>query len=347
MTHVPHNASVWMENVSAGGNIIIMVGDVSVEVRTLVDPLHTDEQPILVCRQAQVATLNKWLDEACYEAKPGARRLVVVTGRRESGKRDLLRTWLTGVQARRDAPVITIAPFLPPFVPPQVQAASYEQHSALQRDRSRYGNRIAAHFPPLFKLGSYPWVVLAAQLAGQSRHVRDLLDKSNAVPDRPNLRSEPPVESGSLQRSLTTFLRLAARERPIVVVMEHVQHADLPWRFLLNLWLEDLADLPILFVVVVDTPLALDDARLKRGEDTWLGWLAGQTKCNHARGHLLHVDVLDVGDIRHLLDPASQQWASELWRLSGASPVVLRELLGYWRDQGGGAGRRRTLALEF
>ena len=345
MTENATTPKIVITNPHVGGNIIAVADgdfithnylgtDPPLPIQTLADPLSEDGQPIFVCRRGQVAELNGYLQAACYDRSPQTKQLVVVTGNYGAGKRDLLRTWLNDARRQANAPNIAIAPFLPPTIPDEAQAEFYQTHPAWQLDWSRYGGHIARHFPPLFTLGSYPWVVLAAQLAGKSERVRSLLSGPGSLPGLPSLQSEQPIDSGALLRSLTALLRAAASERPLVIVLEHVQHAGLAWLLWLKLWLQDMANLPILFLAVVDTPFPLHDERLQVTQKPWLEWLQEQTVAYSPRAHLLHAGHLLRGEFEELLAPSADQWALDLYYLSEGSPVILRELLAYWRNEG-------------
>ena len=102
----------------------------------------------------------------------------------------------------------------------------------------------------------------------------------------------------------------------------------------LSLWLANLADLPVLFVVTVDTAFPLSDTRLQVGEDEWLLWLRRQTAPHSPRAHGLHVGRLTRGEIEELLAPSAGEWAMDLYALSEGAPAILGELLAHWRSEG-------------
>ncbi len=311
----------------------IVYDDIRLPFPTLADPLVAGEQPVLVCRQASLDLLDGWLAAACAgEARADAHRLVVVSGAEGTGKQDLLRTWLARLRSRPTPPLIADVPFLPPWIDPGEQGDFYRTHPGWQLDWAQYGDEIQALFPHHFQLGSYPWVLLGAQLAHQCEAVRGLLAQAAATPGRGGLRVEPAAEE--MRRTLLMLLHAALRQGPLVLTLEHVQDADLAWLMWLKLWLADLAARPLLFVVTVDTPFKLDDERLAALGGVWLPWLREQTAPHSPRSHWLALGRLTRGEIEELLAPSAHIWAGDLRYLSEGMPAVLRELLAYWRDEG-------------
>ena len=290
--------------------------DPPLPIPTLADAPREDNQPILVCRRDRVAQLNDHLHAACGPQAHQARHLVVATGSRDAGKRDLLRTWLNDAGLQALAPNVAIVPFLPTAIPPAAQAHFYAAHPAWQEDCSRYGAAITALFGPLFTLGGDPWVALAAQLAGKSEHVRSILSGPEALSGLLALPSEQLLDAAALRRSLTALLRAAASERPLVVILEQAQHAGLTWLLWLEEWLQDMANLAVLFVVDIDTPLPLDDARLEASQDPWLQWLRKEHASGTPHSHLVEVGRLLRQDINDLLAPSAGEWAQDLYYLS-------------------------------
>ena len=99
----------------------------------------------------------------------------------------------------------------------------------------------------------WPWVQLVRQLAG------------GEVPDElaPLLASDPDGEApltASLIHQVESFLRLQASVAPVVLLIEDAQWADEGSQRLLQLVLDDLADVSVLVVITVRTPAASSES---------------------------------------------------------------------------------------
>ena len=317
-----------------------------IRIRTLADPHRPDAPPVLVGRADARAELG-----ACWEAVRNDRdgrvhRLAVISGAFDAGKQDLLRVWLAELAQAAPAPMVATTTFLPPYIGAGDQAHFFQNHPVWKLDWTKYGEQVQAHFPRTFTLGGYPWVTLAAQLAGQSQSVRRLLERR--TPHQADLQSELPIDNAALRATLSLLVRAAAQDAPLILVLEHVQRADPAWQFLLDQWLSQVQRLPCLVVLTVDNPIPLHDARGTAVKTPWLDWLRLRTAPYSPRAHHLHLGALSANQVGGLLAASSERWAAELFRLTGGAADTLRELLTYWRDIGVAAqDERHRWRLRF
>jgi hypothetical protein len=98
-----------------------------------------------------------------------------------------------------------------------------------------------------------------------------------------------------------------------VVILEQTQFAGLPWLLWIEEWLQDMANLAVLFVVDIVTPLPLDDARLEASQDPWLQWLRKELASGTAHAHLVDVGRVSRADITDLLAPSVGEQALDLY----------------------------------
>src|SRR5581483_904889 len=186
-------------------------------------PLSRLAEGVFVGRDAELGELRSALNTALA----GRTQLSMVLGEPGSGKTRL--TEQLAVYARlRDAQVLV--------------GRCYEGEGApafwpwIQVIRSYVADKQPASVEPLLGHG-------AAEIAQLVSEVRDLL---------PGLPAQPPLEPGQarfrLFDSIATFLRNAARVRPLVLILDDLHWADKPSLLLLQFILRELGDSRVLIV---------------------------------------------------------------------------------------------------
>jgi len=191
----------------------------------------------------------------------------------------------------------------------------------------------------------WPWVQIVRRfLAGRTRGalepllgtraaviaqaIPEVAEKLGDIEPPPEL--EPAQARFRLFDSLTAFLKNAARERPLVLVLDDLNRADRSSLLLLQFLARELRDSRILIVGTYrDTELARDPALARV-----LGEIVREDPSRS-----LQLDGLERSEVASFLEqatgrPAPQSLVTSLWEQTGGNPFFLRQVVHLLEDEG-------------
>jgi DNA-binding winged helix-turn-helix (wHTH) protein/tetratricopeptide (TPR) repeat protein len=170
--------------------------------------------------------------------------------------------------------------------------------------------------------------LLGARAAVIAQAIPEVREKLGGVEPPPEL--EPAQARFRLFDSLTSFLRNAARERPLVLVIDDLHRADRSSLLLLQFLVREVRDARILVVGTYRDAELARDPRLARV----LGAIVREDPSRS-----LQLDGLDRSEVARFIEettgrPPPQSLVTSLWEQTGGNPFFLRQVVQLLEDEG-------------
>lgn len=235
---------------------------------------------------------------------------VFLTGKSGSG-RHALTEWLQAQVYAQGGSVAAARFWDIRLLPPE------KQHARLYWDgpaMAEYGSYLLESFQQAKTLAGDPWLNLAAQLT------------PHAVPrdvTRPGWPDDP--------RTLSQFVRRAARRKPLLLTVEYLDWADSLWIDLLRCLADEIAqDSPVMLLITLDAPVPVD--RLSDKQHTEPTRLV-QTLLRENQAHAFHLGPVTGEEIVTSLS-VTPEVGNRLLYLSEGDPWIVQLLWEEWQAQG-------------
>jgi tetratricopeptide (TPR) repeat protein len=177
---------------------------------------------------------------------------------------------------------------------------------------------VAWCWPEATSIGGAAWVRVAAQLCvalGQVPHPRQRADDSPLA--------------------LLHLLRLVARERPVVLVVEQLEEQPDWWLLLLGerqLPREIERDLPVLLLATLRLPRRLEELASAEQEEQAVALI--RELLAQGQADVFWLDVVTVDDVRAFIGEAERGLARRLHQIAGGIPAMVESLWWSWQESG-------------
>lgn len=252
-------------------------------------------------------------------------RIVLVAGGRASGRTGLARALTARLEGHPARPVVVAGGFgaegdWQPWPPPDPARLVVPLHAGVE-----LAARVLQLSGTLGAPGAGAVGTLLGQLAGTSQATWALLGR--------HAERKQPLDDQGGPEALRVALRAAARERPVVCVLDDLDHAPAAagwWSGLLVRLAGELGDLPLLVVATLEGAAVLGSHEL--GEPTGL-W-AARRLVDAGVGIWRPIGRLDTAAVAAWLDPCEPGLAERLWEVTGGEPRWLGQLWDTWRADG-------------
>ena len=286
--------------------------------------------PVIIRRCFEAEQLHRYYNAVLDDRRGRVSRLLLLSGDRATGKRDLLRQFQAEIADNERRPRIITTTYQSAALSTEIQRAYYQNHPALKEAWATYAEQVESHFPSHYALGGEAWIALAVQLLQRSPAARAYIQSLAAqTPDSVSNTED------AMRARASDLLEHAQYDGPLILVLEQIQYSDASLHWLLDQWLNELGDLPILLILTIDYPYPIEDEAPEQKSHPWLEWLRTQTASSHnvTNQHppqSIHLDQLTVADVEALL---AEEYAEAAWNLhymAGSSPVIVRTLLHQW-----------------
>lgn len=185
-THIDTSGGPYIGgNVSAGGKFVGR-DDHSVTIVSPSPPIALPVQPpaspqLFIGRQDELCQLDEWLTAVTPDflrnGEQPEGKLALIYGPPAAGKSTLIRHWLAALRTGQAPPIMAHLSFeraLLVNTTQTVQALSQSRYTLAWEEPD---DKLRSHFPAAFPLDCYFWVTLALQLARQSPHLCQALER--------------------------------------------------------------------------------------------------------------------------------------------------------------------------